>query len=171
MHTYEQNALAENHGIYTALFDSLRDSGVSDLTNQYVTAQKLDARFAFENNTKELLFDNFQTACDVLLAKYYTKWVNLIEGVLKSNLPAGASTITETKNSGGNTTTNNTSAYDTSDLIPTDSTTVDNNQTITTTTTDITGTQFIMNLYKNSSIYDIINADIRHTLFSNIIDY
>ena len=84
MHTYEQNALAENHGIYTALFDNLRDSGVSDLTNQYVTAQKLDARFAFENNKKELLFDNFQLACDVLLAKYYTKWVNLIQGVLKS---------------------------------------------------------------------------------------
>ena len=54
MHTYEQNALGENHGIYTALFDNLRDSGVSDLTNQYVTAQKLDARFAFENNKKEL---------------------------------------------------------------------------------------------------------------------
>ena len=152
------------------MFDSLRDSGVSDLTNQYVTAQKLDARFAFENNQKQLLFDNFQLACDVLLAKYYTKWVNLIQGVLKSNLPAGASTITETKNSGGSTTTNNVSAYDTSDLIPNDSSTIDNNQTITTTTTDITGTQFIMNLYKNSSIYDIINADIRHTLFSNVYD-
>ena len=170
MHTYEQNARAENHGIYTALFDSLRDSGVSDLTNQYVTAQKLDARFAFENNQKELLFDNFQTACDVLLAKYYSKWVNLIQGVLKSNLPAGASTITETKNSGGSTTTNNVSAYDTSDLIPNDSSTIDNNQTVTTTTTDITGTQFIMNLYKNSSIYDIINEDIRHTLFSNVYE-
>ena len=170
MHTYEQNARAENHGIYTALFDSLRDSGISDLTNQYVTAQKLDARFAFENNQKELLFDNFQTACDVLLAKYYSKWVNLIQGVLKSNLPAGASAITETKNSGGSTTTNNVSAYDTSDLIPNDSSTIDNNQTVTTTTTDITGTQFIMNLYKNSSIYDIINEDIRHTLFSNVYE-
>lgn len=170
MHTYEQNALAENHGIYTALFDNLRDSGVSDLTNQYVTAQKLDARFAFENNQKELLFDNFQLACDVLLAKYYSKWVNLIQGVLKSNLPAGASTITETKNSGGSTTTNNVSAYDTSDLIPNDSSTIDNDQTVTTTTTDITGTQFILNLYKNSSIYDIINADIRHTLFSNVYE-
>lgn len=170
MHTYEQNARAENHGIYTALFDSLRDSGVSDLTNQYVTAQKLDARFGFENNQKELLFDNFQLACDVLLAKYYSKWVNLIQGVLKSNLPAGASTITETKNSGGSTTTNNISAYDTSDLIPNDSSTIDNNQTVTTTTTDITGTQFIMNLYKNSSIYDIINEDIRHTLFSNVYE-
>ena len=170
MHTYEQNELAENHGIYTALFDNLRDSGVSDLTNQYVTAQKLDARFAFENNQKELLFDNFQLACDVLLAKYYTKWVNLIQGVLKSGLPAGASTITETKNSGGSTTTNNVSAYDTSDLIPTDSSTIDNNQIVTTTTTDITGTQFIMNLYKDSSIYDIINTDIRHTLFSNVYE-
>ena len=170
MQTYEQNALAENHGIYTALFDSLRDSGVNDLTNQYVTAQKLDARFAFENNQKELLFDNFQLACDVLLAKYYTKWVNLIQGVLKTNLPSGASTITETKNSGGSTTTNNVSAYDTSDLIPNDSSTIDNNQIVTTTTTDITGTQFIMNLYKDSSIYDIINADIRHTLFSNVYE-
>lgn len=170
MHTYEQNVRGENHGIYTALFDNLRDSGVSDLTNQYVTAQKLDTRFAFENNQKELLFDNFQLACDVLLAKYYSKWVNLIQGVLKTNLPAGASTITETKNSGGSTTTNNVSAYDTSDLIPNDSSTIDNNQTVTTTTTDITGTQFIMNLYKNSSIYDIINADIRHTLFSNVYD-
>ena len=85
-------------------------------------------------------------------------------------MPAGASTIVETKNSGGSTTTNSVSAYDTSDLIPNDSSTIDNNQTITTTTTDITGTQFIMNLYKNSSIYDIINADIRHTLFSNVYD-
>ena len=170
MHTYEQNARGENHGIYTALFDNLRDSGVSDLSNQYVTAQKLDARFAFENNSKELLFDNFQVACDVLLAKYYSKWVNLIQGVLKTNLPAGASTITETKNSGGSTTTNNISAYDTSDLIPNDSSTIDNNQTVTTTTTNITGTEFIMNLYKNGSIYDIINADIRHTLFSNVYE-
>ena len=94
MHTYEQNARGENHGIYTALFDNLRDSGVSDLTNQYVTAQKLDARFAFENNSKELLFDNFQVACDVLLAKYYSKWVNLIQGVLKSSLPAGVRAVT-----------------------------------------------------------------------------
>ena len=86
-------------------------------------------------------------------------------------MPAGASTITETKNSGGSTTTNNVSAYDTSDLIPNDSIKVDNDQTVTTTTTDITGTQFIMNLYKDSTIYDIINADIRRTLFSNIIDY
>ena len=42
MATYEENCLSEQHGIYTALFDSLKDSGVTDLTNQYVTAQKLD---------------------------------------------------------------------------------------------------------------------------------
>lgn len=170
MQTYEENCLSENHGIYTALFDNLKDSGATDLLNQYVTAEKLDERFAFENNDKELLFPNFQVACNVLIARFYAKWSNLIQGVLKTSLPNGASTITETKNSGGQTTTNNVSAYDTSDLIPNDSTNVNNDQTVTTTTTDITGTQFIMNLYKNGSIYDIINTDIRHTLFSNIVD-
>lgn len=170
MPTYEETCLSENQGIYTALFDSLKDSGITDLTNAYVTAQKLDERFAFENNNKEFLFPNFAVACDVLISKYYYKWNTLIQGFLKSSLPAGASTVTETVNSGGQTTTNNTSAYDTNDLIPTDSTKVDNNQTVTTTTHDITGMQFIISLYKNGSIYDIINRDIRHTLFSKIVD-
>lgn len=170
MSTYEDTCLSENHGIYTALFDDLKDSGATDLLNSYITAVKLDERFAFENNDKEMLFPNFQIACDVLIARFYVKWNNLIQGVLKTNLPNGASTMTETKNSGGQTTTNNISAYDTSDLIPNDSTNVDNDQTVTTTTTDITGTQFIMTLYKNGSIYDIINTDIRHTLFSHIVD-
>ena len=126
--------------------------------------------FQINNNDKEMLFPNLQAACDVLIARFYAKWNNLIQGVLKTNLPSGASTITETKNSGGQTTTNNTSAYDTTDLVPNDSTNIDNDQTVTTTTTDITGTQFILSLYKNGSIYDIINTDIRHTLFSQIVD-
>lgn len=169
MTTYEENCLSEQHGIYTSLFNSLKDSGVTDLTNQYVTAQKLDERFAFENNDKELLVPNFQVACDILISKYYTKWTNLIQSILKTSLPNGASTITETKNTGGQTTTNNVSAYDTTDLVPNDSTNTDNNQTVTTTTTDITGTKFIITLYKNGTIYDIINSDIRRTLFSNIV--
>ena len=114
--------------------------------------------------------DLFLIDCYLNIYGYFILKSLTIQGVLKSNLPAGASTITETKNGGGSTTTNNVSAYDTSDLIPNDSTTIDNNQTVTTTTTDITGTQFIMNLYKNGSIYDIINSDIRHTLFSNVYD-
>lgn len=161
---YEDMVISEDRGIYSALFDVLKDSGITDLSNQYITAQKLDARFAFENNLKECYFKTFQQAVDVLIGKYYNKWSNLISGVLKSNLPSGASTVTETKSTGKNT--NNVSAYDSESLV-TDSGN-DSEANTTTTVTDITGTQFIMNLYKNNTVYDIINTDIRRTLFKNI---
>ena len=161
---YQDMVISEDRGIYSALFDGLKNSGFTDLGNQYITAQKLDARFAFENNLKECYFKTFQQAVDVLIGKYYNKWSNLISGVLKSNLPNGASTVTETKSTGKNT--NNVSAYDSESLV-TDS--GNNSEANTTTTvTDITGTQFIMNLYKNNTVYDIINTDIRRTLFRNI---
>ena len=161
---YQDMVISEDRGIYSALFDGLKDSSVTDLGNQFITAQKLDARFAFENNLKECYFKTFQQAVDVLIGKYYNKWSNLISGVLKSNLPNGASTVTETKSTGKNT--NNVSAYDSESLV-TDS--GNNSEANTTTTvTDITGTQFIMNLYKNNTVYDIINTDIRRTLFRNI---
>lgn len=163
---YQDLVMSEDRGIYTALFDNLKDSGITDLGSQYMTAQKLDARFSFENNLKECYFKTFQQAVDVLVAKYYNKWTNLINGILKSDLPSGASTITKTKSQGKNT--NNVSAYD-SDSLVTDSG-KDSEVTTTTTTTDITGTQFIMNLYKNNTVYDIINKDIRRTLFRNIYD-
>ena len=161
---YQDMVISEDSGIYSALFDGLKDSGITDLGNQYITAQKLDARFAFENNLKECYFKTFQQAVDVLIGKYYNKWSNLISGVLKSNLPNGASTVTETKSTGKNT--NNVSAYDSESLV-TDSGN-DSEANTTTTVTDITGTQFIMNLYKNNTVYDIINTDIRRTLFRNI---
>ena len=161
---YQDMVISEDRGIYSALFDGLKDSGITDLGNQYITAQKLDARFAFENNLKECYFKTFQQAVDVLIGKYYNKWSNLISGVLKSNLPNGASTVTETKSTGKNT--NNVSAYDSESLV-TDSGN-DSEANTTTTVTDITGTQFIMNLYKNNTVYDIINTDIRRTLFRNI---
>lgn len=161
---YQEMVISEDRGIYSALFDGLKDSGITDLGNQYITAQKLDARFAFENNLKECYFKTFQQAVDVLIGKYYNKWSNLISGVLKSNLPNGASTVTETKSKGKNT--NNVSAYDSESLV-TDSGN-DSEANTTTTVTDITGTQFIMNLYKNNTVYDIINTDIRRTLFRNI---
>lgn len=161
---YQDMVISEDRGIYSALFDGLKNSGITDLGNQYITAQKLDARFAFENNLKECYFKTFQQAVDVLIGKYYNKWSNLISGVLKSDLPNGASTVTETKSTGKNT--NNVSAYDSESLI-TDSGN-DSEANTTTTVTDITGTQFIMNLYKNNTVYDIINTDIRRTLFRNI---
>lgn len=161
---YQDMVISEDRGIYSALFDGLKDSGITDLGNQYITTQKLDARFAFENNLKECYFKTFQQAVDVLIGKYYNKWSNLISGVLKSNLPNGASTVTETKSTGKNT--NNVSVYDSESLV-TDSGN-DSEANTTTTVTDITGTQFIMNLYKNNTVYDIINTDIRRTLFRNI---
>lgn len=166
---YQDLVKQDDGGIYTILLDSLKNSEI-ELSNSYVTAQRLDARFAFENNLKECYFNDLTKAVDVLIAKYYDKWNHLITSVLKSELPTGVSSITKTANTGGTVTTNKISAYDSNDLIPDDSSSVDNDQTITTTTTDITGTQFIMSIYKNNVIYDIINTDIRRTLFTNIVE-
>lgn len=165
---YQDLIAGENHGIYTALFDSLRDAGVSDLKDTYITAEKLDARFSFENDDKECYFKTLQQACDVLTAKYLAKWTNLIKGVLKNNLPAGATSysVSDGKNELDNK--NSVSAYDSNALV-TDS---GNNSNGTNhnelTTYDLTGQQFILNLYKNNNVYDIINTDIRKTLFRNV---
>ena len=112
---YQDLVQSEKMGIYTALFDSIKDPHISDLTNTYITAQKLDARFAFENNTKECYFLTFAQAVDVLIAKYFNKWIQLVNNVLNPNLSNGASSITETQANSKNT--NNVSPYDSQDTV------------------------------------------------------
>ena len=50
---YQDIVKQDDIGIYTALRDKLQDSKLK-IADSYVTAQRLDARFAFENNLKEI---------------------------------------------------------------------------------------------------------------------
>lgn len=166
---YQDLIIKEDKGIYTALFDSLKDTNVDNLGQKYVTAQKLDSRFSFENNIKDCLFDSFDTACDVLLAKYLAKWSHLINGIEKSQtLPDGATSYTVTDSKTNGTDKQGVSAYDSDDIVTDNQNTSDTSANGTTTIYTLTGSEFLLNLYKNNGIYDIINTDIRKTLFRNV---
>ena len=80
-------------GIYTLLLDKLQNSGLK-LSNAYVTAERLDARFTFENSEKESYFDDLTKAVDVLIATYYNKWLHLVNTYENGQLEDGASTKT-----------------------------------------------------------------------------
>lgn len=165
---YQDLVQSEDKGIYTALFDSLKEPNISDLTNTYITVQQLDARFAFENNMKEVYFTTLAMAVDVLTAKYLTKWTALISGILKNSLPNGAS---QYQVSSGNNTLNNTntiSAYDSDAMVNDNGSNASGSSHNETTTYDLTGQEFVLTLYNNNNVYDIINTDIRKTLFKNV---
>ena len=49
MSTYEELVQKNDAGIYTLLLDQLKNDDLK-LANAYVTSQRLDARFSFENN-------------------------------------------------------------------------------------------------------------------------
>ena len=151
-------------GVYSAIFDI---EGVKDklpLTNDVVTTKSLDAKFLYQNGTKEFN-DNLielQNAVQIILSRYYDKWVNYVNELLIKDNPQGTTT---TIKSTGNTKAQ-TSAMDSNNLIDTDGTTQD------TTTTENTVTQQdrsqFLNMYQKYSIYDMIDTDIRRLLFINV---
>ena len=160
-------AQQDGAGIYTLLLDKLQNSGLK-LSNAYVTAQRLDARFSFENSEKDCLFDDLTKAVDVLIAKYYGKWTKLINGILNDNLKDGATQTTVYNGTGNNNQTNTVSAYDSDDLLKDSGLTSNSTQDYTSKVYSLTGQVLIQNLYTNNIVYDTINTDIRHTLFNQI---
>lgn len=161
---YQDLIIQDDKGIYTALLDKL---GSNNIVNDTITAQKLDTRFSFENNLKDCLFDSLDNAVDVLIAKYSSKWNKLLSAY-NNKLPDGATSYTLTNSKQNANNTNNISAYDSSDLLPDSGTNSDSSVNVDETKYTLTGKQLILNLYNNVNIYDIINADIRKTLFRNV---
>lgn len=164
---YEDLVKQDDAGIYTLLLDKLQNSGLT-IANAYVTAQRLDARFAFENNQKDCYFDDLTKAVDVLIATYYNKWVHLVNAFENGLLSDGASSKTVYTGSGSGENKNNISAYDSDDLVSDSSLTTNTKQDYTNIVFDLTGQELIKDVYSNNFVYDTINSDIRHTLFSKI---
>ena len=167
MYTYEELVQKNDAGIYTLLLDQLKSDDFK-IANAYVTSQRLDARFSFENNLKECLFDDLTKAVDVLIAKYYGKWTKLINGILKDNLKDGATQTTVYNGTGNSDQTNTVSAYDSDDLLKDSGLTANTKQDYTSKVYSLNGQLLIQSLYTNNIVYDTINTDIRHTLFSKI---
>lgn len=167
MSTYEELVQKNDAGIYTLLLDQLKNDDFK-LANSYVTSQRLDARFSFENNLKECLFDDLTKAVDVLIAKYYGKWTKLINGILNDNLKDGAAQTTVYNGTGNSDQTNTVSAYDSDDLLKDSGLTANTKQDYTSKVYSLSGQALIQSLYTNNIVYDTINTDIRHTLFNQI---
>lgn len=153
-----------NSGVYSAIFAIEGVKEKLPLINDVVTAKSLDAKFLYQNGTKEVndnLID-LENAVQIILARYYDKWVNYANELLSQDKPVGTTTTIKTT---GNTKAQ-TSAMDSSNLIDTDGTTQD------TTTTQSTITQQdraqYLNTYQKYSIYDMIDTDIRRLLFINV---
>ena len=164
---YENLVKQEDAGIYTLLLDKLQNSGLT-IANAYVTAQRLDARFSFENNQKDCYFDDLTKAVDVLIATYYNKWLHLVNAFENGLLSDGASSKTVYTGSGSGENKNNISAYDSDDLVSDSSLTTNTKQDYTNIVYDLTGQELIKDVYSNNFVYDTINNDIRHTLFNQI---
>lgn len=154
----------DGSGVYSAIFAI---EGVKDklpLINDVVTAKSLDAKFLYQNGNKEVndnLID-LQNAVQIILARYYDKWVNYVSELLVRENPVGTTT---TIKSSGNTKAQ-TSAMDSNNLIDTDGTTQDSTTTENTVTQQ-DRSQFL-NMYQKYSIYDMIDTDIRRLLFINV---
>lgn len=154
----------DDSGIYSAIFAIEGVKEKLPLINDVVTAKSLDAKFLYQNGTKEVnenLID-LQNAVQIILARYYDKWVNYANELLLRDIPVGTTTTIKTS---GNTKAQ-TSAMDSNNLIDTDGTTQDS------TTTENTVTQQdrsqYLNMYQKYSIYDMIDTDIRRLLFINV---
>lgn len=161
---YQDLTIKDNKGIYAALLDKL---GSNNIATDLITAQKLDTRFSFENNLKECLFDDLDNAADVLVVRYSFKWSKLM-AAFSSNIPDGASNYTVTNSKQNVNNTSSISAYDSDDLLKDSGTSSDAAGNTSTTVYNLDGQELILNLYSNANIYDIINTDIRKTLFKNI---
>ena len=151
-------------GVYSAIFAI---EGVKDklpLINDVVTAKSLDAKFLYQNGTKEVnenLID-LENAVQIILARYYDKWVNYANELLARDKPVGTTTTIKTT---GNTKAQ-TSAMDSNNLIDTDGTTQD--ATTTENTVSQQDRSHFLNMYQKYSIYDMIDTDIRRLLFINV---
>ena len=161
---YQDLTIKANKGIYAALLDKL---GSNNIATDTITAQKLDTRFSFENNLKECMFDDLDNAADVLVVRYSFKWSKLM-AAFSSSIPDGASNYTVTNSKQNVNNTNSISAYDSDDLLKDSGANSDATGNTNTTVYDLKGQELILNLYSNANIYDIINTDIRKTLFRNI---
>lgn len=161
---YQDLTIKDNKGIYEALLDKL---GSNNIATDLITAQKLDTRFSFENNLKECLFDDLDNAADVLVVKFSSKWSKLMLA-FNAAIPDGASNYTVTNSKQNVNNTSSISAYDSDDLLKDSGTNSDASGNTSTTVYDLSGQELIYNLYSNNNIYDIINTDIRKTLFRNI---
>lgn len=164
---YQDLVAQTNAGIYTLLLDKLQNSDLA-LTNSYVTAQRLDSRFSFENSAKDCYFDDLTNAVDVLIATYYSKWLHLVSTFEKGELKDGASSVNIYSGNGSGENSNNVSAYDSNELVNDSTLTTNSKQDYTNTVYDLKGQNLIKSIYTNNFVYDTINTDIRHTLFSNI---
>ena len=153
-----------NSGVYSAIFAI---EGVKDklpLVNDVVTAKSLDAKFLYQNGNKEVndnLID-LENAVQIILARYYDKWVNYANELLSQYNTVGTTT---TIKSTGNTKAQ-TSAMDSNTLIDTDGT-IRNISTTENKVSQQDRSQFL-NMYQNYSIYDMIDTDIRRLLFINV---
>lgn len=164
---YQDIVKQDDMGIYTALLDKLQDSKLK-IADSYVSAQRLDARFAFENNLKECNFNDFNSAVDVLIAKFYTKWEHLFETFENGSLASGASQTTVYNGSSNGKSKSQVSAYDSTELIDDTGLTSDSEQNYTSSVYNLSGQQLIQSIYTNNFVYDTINTDIRHTLFNQV---
>lgn len=167
MSTYKELVQKNDAGIYTLLLDKLKNDSLK-LTNSYVTAQRLDSMFYFENSQKDCLFDDLTKAVDVLIAKYYGKWSKLIKGLLNDTLKDGATQTTVYSSTGNNDQTNTISAYDSDDLLKDSGLTATTKQDYTSSIYSLSGQVLIQNIYSSNTVYDTINTDIRHTLFRQV---
>ena len=167
MSTYEELVQQNDVGIYTLLLDQLKNDDFK-IANAYVTSQRLDTRFSFENNLKECLFDDLTKAVDVLIAKYYGKWTKLVNGILNDNLKDGATQTTVYNGTGNSDQTSTISAYDSDDLLKDSGLTANTKQDYTSKVYSLSGQAIIQSLYTNNIVYDTINTDIRHTLFNQV---
>ena len=154
----------DGSGVYSAIFAI---EGVKDklpLVNDVVTSKSLDAKFLYQNGNKEVndnLID-LENAVQIILARYYDKWVNYANELLSQYNPVG--TTTTIKSTGSSKA--QTSAIDSNSLIDTDGTTRD----ISTTENKVSQqdrSQFL-SIYQKYSIYDMIDTDIRRLLFINV---
>ena len=132
------------------------------LTNSLVTIDFLDKKFSYQNANKELLLDDLSLAAQIIVAKYYDKWNTYISTVLSKNLPVGETTTTESvANSNDNVT-----AMDSPTNIPVSG--QDAHSKVTTTVATAKNVGDLLSVYQKYSIYDMIDTDIRRTLFLNV---
>lgn len=151
-------------GIYSAIFANNDIKNKLPLINDIVTTDDLDAKFLYQNANKEVNenLGSLENAVKIILARYYSKWVNYANELLADVKNLGTTTTIKTTGSSKA----QTSAMDSSNLIDTDGTTQD------TTTTQNTITQQdrsqFLSTYQKYSIYDMIDTDIRRLLFINV---
>ena len=123
----------EDSGVYSAIFANEDIKNNLPLINDVITTEDLDAKFLYQNANKEVNdgLGSLENAVKIILARYYSKWVNYANELITDTKNLGTTTTIKTT---GNTKAQ-TSAMDSNNLIDTDGTTQD------ATTTENTITQ------------------------------